>query len=170
MFQMLSLRGLLRCHTHSRALTVSAAKFRDKKEPTESTTDNVAEQNLKEAAAGGGGEVKEQSDSRGGLKEHKDGESAVKEHVASKSAVKEHVASKRGVKEHVASKRGVKEHVASERGVKEHVAPLYNVAWPAVVAGEVQTKDSEPPVEIDVRRRVKGVGVWDAGMEDYPYR
>ena len=139
MFQMLSLRGLLRCHSHSRALTLSAAKFRDKKEPTESTTDDVAEQNLKEAVAGGG-KVKEHSDSRGALKEHVDSKSAVKEHVASK------------------------------RGVKEHVAPLYNVAWPAVVAGEVQTKDSEPPVEIDVRRRVKGVGVWDAGMEDYPYR
>ena len=140
MFQMLSLRGLLRCHSHCRALTLSAAKFRDKKEPTESTTDDVAEQNFKEAAAGGGEEVKEHSDSRGALKEHVDSKSAVKEHVASK------------------------------RGVKEHVAPLYNVAWPAVVAGEVQTKDSEPPVEIDVRRRVKGVGVWDAGMEDYPYR
>ena len=139
MFQMLSLRGLLRCHSHCRALTLSAAKFRDKKEPTESTTDDVAEQNFKEAEAGGG-EVKEHSDSQGALKEHVDSKSAVKEHVASK------------------------------RGVKEHVAPLYNVAWPAVVAGEVQTKDSEPPVEIDVRRRVKGVGVWDAGMEDYPYR
>ena len=140
MFQMLSLRGLLRCHSHCRALTLSATKFRDKKEPAESTTDNVEEQNFTKEAAEGGGQVKEHSDSRGALKEHVEGQS------------------------------GLTEHVASPSGVKEHVAPLYDVAWPAMVGGEVQVKDSEPPVEIDVRRRVKGVGIWDAGMEDYPYR
>ena len=49
-------------------------------------------------------------------------------------------------------------------------APTYDVAWPEVVGGEVQVKNSSPPPKMDVAKSLKGVGVWDIGTEDHPYR
>ena len=49
-------------------------------------------------------------------------------------------------------------------------APTYDVAWPEVVGGEVQVKNSSPPPQMDVAKQLKGVGVWDIGTEDHPYR
>ena len=49
-------------------------------------------------------------------------------------------------------------------------APVYDVAWPEAVGGEVQVKDSSPPPQMDVAKNLKGVGVWDIGTEDHPYR
>ena len=49
-------------------------------------------------------------------------------------------------------------------------APTYDVAWPEAVGGEVQVRDSSPPPQMDVAKNLKGVGVWDIGTEDHPYK
>ena len=49
-------------------------------------------------------------------------------------------------------------------------APTYDVAWPEAVGGEVQVQNSSPPPQMDVAKQLKGVGVWDIGTEDHPYR
>jgi hypothetical protein len=49
-------------------------------------------------------------------------------------------------------------------------APTYDVAWPEAVGGEVQVRDSSPPPQMDVAKNLIGVGVWDIGTEDHPYK
>jgi len=164
---MLSIRNLLRLHRR-RTLQISSLKFSEQSSEGANRTQNGSKKDIK---GSGNAETslteKAASDVMRNLpKTFK----IPKYNVATEQPNWKEVELTESEKEAVAQKQGLTVTEVVDGEVVVRKAPTYDVAWPEVVAGEVQVKDSAPVPKMDVAKKLKGVGVWDIGTEDHPYR
>ena len=164
---MLSIRNLLRLHRR-RTLQISSLKFSEQSSEGANRVQNGTKKDIK-----GAGDTetslteKAASDVMRNLpKTFK----IPKYNVATEQPNWKEVELTESEKEAVAQKQGLTVTEVVDGEVVVRKAPTYDVAWPEVVAGEVQVKDSAPVPKMDVAKKLKGVGVWDIGTEDHPYR